>query len=93
MFTDEFKAKVRESNEKGKKTDTDRKDNSNSEGQKDRRRGEVKNNRTEKEKWGKSGLKKEWKNEKKMDEALLKKGNTVKSPAFHFICSFCLFGF
>lgn len=28
-----------------------------------------------------------------MDEALLKKGNTVKSPAFHFICSFCLFGF
>ena len=27
-----------------KKTDMDRKDNSNSEGQKDRRRGEVKNN-------------------------------------------------
>ena len=23
-----------------------------------------------------------------MDEALLKKGNTVKSPAFHFILSF-----
>ena len=44
MFTDEFKVKVRESNKKGKKTDTDRKDNSNSEGQKDRRRGEVKNN-------------------------------------------------
>lgn len=44
MFTDEFKVKVRESNEKGKKTDTDRKDYSNSEGQKDRRRGEVKYN-------------------------------------------------
>lgn len=44
MFTDEFKVKVRESNEKGKKTDMHRKDNSNSEGQKDRRRGEVKNN-------------------------------------------------
>lgn len=44
MFTDEFKVKVRESNEKGKKTDTDRKDNSNSGGQKDRRRGEVQNN-------------------------------------------------
>ena len=91
MFTDEFKVKVRESNKKGKKTDTDRKDNSNSEGQKTEE--EEKYRTTEKEKWGKSGLKKEWKNEKKMDEALLKKGNTVKSPAFHFICSFCLFGF
>ena len=44
MFTDEFKVKVRESNEKGKKTDMDRKDKSNSEGKKDRR-GEVKNKR------------------------------------------------
>ena len=42
MFTDEFKVKVRESNEKGKKTDMDRKDKSNSESKKDRRR-EVKN--------------------------------------------------